>query len=100
MKIPANGCQIYKKALDQLWMTFARDWLCSGFTLVCKASTTVTSLMVNMMRVGSRKVYRLVSEFVAKITVTASVLSFLKCCLLLCRGTVTESGNSLDLEPK
>lgn len=36
MEIPANGCQVDKKALAQLWMTFARDWLCSGFTLVCK----------------------------------------------------------------
>lgn len=34
MKIPANTCQVYNIA--QLWMTFARDWLCSGFTLVCK----------------------------------------------------------------
>ncbi|KAK2527778.1 kinesin-like protein KIF20A [Columba livia] len=34
MKIPANECQVYSMA--QLWMTFARDWLCSGFTLVCK----------------------------------------------------------------
>ncbi|KAK2522257.1 kinesin-like protein KIF20A [Columba guinea] len=34
MKIPANECQVYNMA--QLWMTFARDWPCSGFTLVCK----------------------------------------------------------------
>lgn len=36
MKIPANGHWVYqKKALAQLWMTFARD--CSGIILVCEA---------------------------------------------------------------
>ena len=56
--------------------------------------------MVKMMQVGSREVYSLVLEFIVNIAAMAAVLSFLKCCLLIRMATVTESGNSLDLEPK